>query len=86
MYDITLSEIRLEFVIGTFDVLIDDSAPLRAIISLGDPVIHTEIRANMSNHFNCFVWDAITHPCSNLNGGLNNPLFEAEPWLGSCVR
>ena len=32
-----------------------------------------QIKTWMINHIDGFVWDVITHPCPNFNGGLTKP-------------
>ena len=42
---------------------------------------YTKIKKWFSNYFHGFIWDVITHPCPNFNGGLIKPPLK----LGACM-
>ena len=46
-----------------------------------------QISAWVNNHKNCFLWDVITQPCLNFNGGLVT-LFPVKvcTWMSICIQ
>ena len=44
---------------------------------------YTGNRARISNNIDCFMWDVITHPRHNFNGGLAKPPLKL--WLGWVI-